>query len=67
MSNVKWLDEYCHVCGQQLNSWDARCSKVLAYKHKTCEKCIAKEYDVSPDELRSTLEHHFGMTPCIGI
>lgn len=64
---LTWIDESCHVCGKQLNSWDARCSKALAYRHKTCEACIAKEYDKTPDELRSILEHHFGMTPCLGI
>ena len=53
---VRWLDEYCHVCGQQLNSWDARCSKALGYIRKTCEGCIAKEYGRTKAELRETLE-----------
>jgi predicted amidophosphoribosyltransferase len=65
--NGKLLDENCHACGKQLNSWDARCSKALGYQHKHCEACIAKEYDVTTDELRATLEHHFGMVPCLGI
>lgn len=43
---VRWLEEYCHVCGRQLNSWDARVSKALGYKHKLCERCIADEYAV---------------------
>ena len=23
----RWLEEYCHVCGRQLNGWDARIEK----------------------------------------
>jgi predicted amidophosphoribosyltransferase len=64
---VKWLDEYCNQCGAQLNSWDKRCSKALAYKMPCCEKCIAKEYDITADELRGKLEEVFGMRPCMGI
>ena len=64
---VKWLDEYCNVCGEQLNSWDKRCSNALAYKKAVCEKCIAKEYDLEVDNLRHRLEHFFGMRPCFGI
>jgi len=64
---LKWLDQYCNICGAQLNSWDARCSKALAYKNSCCETCIAKEYGMEPDELRSHLEDFFGMRPCVGI
>jgi len=64
---LKWLDEYCNVCGRQLNSWDAKCSKSLAYKNKTCESCIAKEYGLSADEVREHLEHFFGLRPCMGV
>jgi predicted amidophosphoribosyltransferase len=64
---VKWLDETCNVCGAQLNSWDVRCSKALAYKNHVCEKCIAKEYDMEVDALREKLEHVFGLRPCMGI
>jgi len=64
---IKWLDEYCHNCGEQLNSWDARCSKALHYKNAVCEKCIADEYGVDVNELRATFESHFGMTPCMGL
>ena len=46
---------------------DARVSNALGYKHKLCEGCIADEYKIGLDELRSTLEHHFGMRPCLGI
>lgn len=48
---VRWLEEYCHVCGRQLNSWDARVSKALGYKHKLCERCIADEYAVVPQQF----------------
>ena len=61
------LDEYCHKCGQQVNSWDARCSKALAYKNKHCEKCIADEYDMNKEELRAKLEDFFCIRPCVGI
>lgn len=64
---LRWLDEYCHACGERLNSWDARCSKALGYRRRTCEKCIAKEYDRTVEELRETLEDFFGMRPCQGI
>ncbi len=53
MKRVKWLDKECNSCGARLNSWDARISKTLAYKYPCCEKCIAKEYDKTPGELRS--------------
>ena len=64
---VKWLDINCNLCGKQLNSWDGRCSKALAYKIPVCENCIAKEYDKTADELRAELEDVFGMRPCMGI
>lgn len=64
---AKQLDEYCNICGKQLNSWDARLSKTLAYKNPVCEKCIAKEYDMEVDALRERMEDFFGMRPCVGI
>lgn len=51
----KKIDEYCNSCGEQLNTWDARISKALAYKYPVCEKCIAKEYDREVDELRRAI------------
>ncbi|WP_270234718.1 hypothetical protein [Clostridium fessum] len=67
-----WYDEFCdwHPAGDEdacLNSWDARISKTLAYKYPCCEKCIAKEYDKTPGELREQMENFFGMRPCQGI
>jgi hypothetical protein len=67
MERVKWLDKNCNSCGAQLNSWDARLSKALAYKYQVCEKCIAKEYDMEVDALRNKMEDFFGMRPCQGI
>lgn len=46
MSKVKWLEETCNNCGSQINSWDKRISKTLAYRYPNCEKCIAEEYDM---------------------
>jgi len=34
----------CNICSKELNSWDKRISKVLAYKLPVCEACIAAEY-----------------------
>ncbi len=64
---VKWLDEACHVCGEQINSWDKRCGKALGYNRAVCEACIIKEYDVTVDTFRAMMNHHFGMIPCLGL
>lgn len=64
---VKWLDKECNVCGAQLNSWDAKISKALMYKYEVCEKCVAQEYDMNVDSLRSYFEEVFDMRPCAGI
>ena len=61
------LDIDCNICGTQLNSWDARLSKTLAYKNSICEHCIAKEYDMDIDALRNKMENFFGIRPCVGI
>lgn len=57
----------CNICDKELNSWDKRLSKTLAYKQPVCESCIAKEYDMDQDALRSRMEDIFGMRPCVGI
>lgn len=57
----------CEKCDKKLNSWDKRCSKALGYKNPICESCIAKEYDMTVDELRSKLEDFFGERPCMGL
>ena len=67
MQNVKWIDQNCNVCGRQLNSWDAKISKALMYKNAVCEKCVANEYDMDVDSLRSYFEDVFGMRPCAGL
>lgn len=67
MANVKWLDEECNVCNSRLNSWDSRLSKALMYQNMVCEKCIANEYDMDVDALRSYFEEVFDMRPCAGI
>ncbi len=64
---VKWLDENCHTCGDQLNSWDARISKALGYRNKVCEECIARQYDLEVADLRERMEDFFDMRPCAGI
>lgn len=67
MEKVKWIDISCNICTTQLNSWDKRLSKTLAYKSPVCEKCIAKEYDMNVEDLRERMEDFFGMRPCQGI
>lgn len=64
---LRWLDEYCHVCGEQLNSWDERISKALRYRNLTCEKCVAREYGYTVNQVRDTMEEYFGLRPCQGI
>lgn len=65
---VHWLaDVACNICASEVNSWDKRCSRALGYKSIVCESCIAKEYDVTVQELRGTLQEHFGLIPCPGI
>lgn len=67
MQGTKYTGKHCHSCGQELTSWDIRCSKALGYKNSVCEKCIAKEYDKTTEELRDTFESYFGMRPCQGL
>ena len=67
MKSLKWLDEACNNCGQQINSWDKRISKVLAYRSPRCEACIAREYDMDIDVLRERMEHYLGIRPCLGL
>ena len=64
---IRWTDKKCNVCDKQLNSWDIKISKALMYKYEVCEKCVAKEYDMDVDSLRSYFEEVFDMRPCAGI
>lgn len=66
MKGNKHTGTYCK-CKIELTSWDLRCSKSLAYKIPRCEKCIAKEYDKTVEELRGALEDFYGMRPCMGV
>lgn len=67
MKKVEWLDETCNNCDQQINSWDKRISKILAYKYPCCEACIAREYDMDIEALRNRMEHYLGIRPCLGL
>lgn len=67
-AKLSWYDIPCNACGkEETNSWDKRCSRALGYKHIVCEDCIAKEYDLTVEELRDTMRDHFGLLPCPGI
>ncbi len=67
MKADKNTGQYCHTCGEELTSWDMRCSKALGYQNPICETCIAKEYDETAESLRAKLEDYFGMRPCQGL
>lgn len=60
-------DISCPICDGEVNSWDKRCSRALGYKVIVCEGCIAKEYGLTVEELRDTMQNHFGLVPCPGI
>ena len=60
-------DISCPACGEEVNSWDKRCSRALGYKAIFCEACISKEYGINIEELRDTMKEHFGLIPCPGI
>ena len=65
---LHWYEEICcPVFGERVNIWDKRISRALGYKAIVCEGCIAKEYGVTVEELRDTMENHFGLVPCPGI
>ena len=65
---LNWYDIECPVCGKEkVNSWDKRISRALKYNQIVCEECIAKEYDLTVEELRDTMREHFGLLPCPGI
>ena len=66
MKGVRHTGQSCK-CGQELNSWDLRCSKSLARKPNVCEQCLAAEYSITVNEFRDKLEGFFGMRPCQGI
>lgn len=63
----KKVDRYCNICSKQLNTWDIRLSKTLAYKIPVCEGCIADEYGMDTNAFRERMEDFFGMRPCVGI
>lgn len=64
----KQVDEQCNACDQQLNTWDIKIAKAVGYTQSfPCERCMAKEYDMTVEELRDYFEDHFGMRPCKGI
>jgi hypothetical protein len=66
MEKVKWLDEYCHRCGEQMNSWDMRLTKTFKVRN-TCESCFCRIYDMERDDFRTSMENFFDMRPCQGI
>lgn len=67
MKGTKHTGQYCNICNNELNSWDLRCSKALAYRYPVCESHIAKEYDKTIEEFRGIMEEYFGERPCLGI
>lgn len=51
--------QYCRV------EW--RNEQYRKYVREQINKFLGVNYDISIDELRATAEHHFGMTPCMGV
>ena len=49
---LTWLKETCVVCGGKVNSWDRRVWSALMFRSPHCEKCIAKEYGETVEDLR---------------
>ena len=66
MSKAKWLNEYCHKCNAQMNSWDKRLTKTFKVLN-TCEKCFCEIYDMDKEHFRDQMENFFGMAPCQGL
>ena len=64
---LKKLGIDCPKCKTALNSWDQRAAKALGYQAIVCERCMCAEYGCDIDYFRATLEHHFGLRPCLGI
>lgn len=61
------INEYCDMCGKQLNTWDKKCYSAFKMK-PLCESCISKEYfDISVEEFRNVMQEYFGLRPCKGI
>ena len=66
---VVWYNDIpCPVCGaERTNSWEKRITRALGYEAIICEDCVAKEYGLTVEQLRSTMMEHFGLVPCPGI
>ena len=41
MNKARLIGKYCEYCGQELNTWDDRVRKALAFDFDICENCIA--------------------------
>ena len=66
MPKVRLLDEYCHKCGSQMNSWDKRLTNTFKVVD-TCERCFCDIYDMDKDAFRKQMEDFFDMRPCQGL
>ena len=65
---LRWYEIPCPVCGRaETNSWEKRVSRALGYQSIVCEACISKEYGLTVEELRDTMQQHFGLVPCPGL
>lgn len=66
---IVWYEDIpCPVCGaERTNSWEKRITRALGYEAIICENCVAKEYGLTVEQLRSTMMEHFGLVPCPGI
>lgn len=67
MEKARLIGKYCEYCGDELNTWDDRVRKALAFDFDICENCIAEEYQINIDYLRKVMSDRFGAHPCEGI
>lgn len=63
---AKKVNQKCHKCGQQMNTWDVRLTKTFK-TYPTCEDCFCRIYDMDKDAFRHRMEDYLGMRPCKGI
>ena len=63
---VRLLDEYCHKCNGQMNSWDMRLTNTFQTYNRR-ETCFCEIYDMDRAAFRDQMEEFFGIRPCKGI
>lgn len=60
---AQWSNKYCKLCGRRMNKWDERCSFAMR-EPPTCEKCLAKKFDKTIEELNQFLDEWYHIREC---